>query len=774
LRARTGLVIWLLLLALAGVLVWRTPVGADLSAFLPRSPTPAQQLLVDELREGAVSRMLLVGIEGPPAPMLAALSEALRKRLGSDPAFAYVNNGAQALLEADGKFLLEHRYLLSNGVRSERFTPAGLRSALQASYELLASSAGLLLTQTLPYDPTGELVALTERWQGEGGPRKREGVWFSPDGQRALLIAQTRAQGYDLDGQQVAIAAIRSAFADLGAAEPGARFLLSGPGLFAVQARATIADDAERLAAIALVAIAALLLLVFRSLRVVGLTLLPVLSGALVGAAAVALGFGTIHGVTLGFGVTLIGEAVDYAIYLFAHMGHSEPAERALRRVWPTLLIGMLTSAVGFGALVFSGFPGLAQLGVFSIAGLVTAALVTRFVLPALLPARFGVVSIEAVALPVLALGRIGRRLRVPLLLALIASVAWLIWQGGSVWDDRLESLSPVPQADKTLDQALRAGLGAPDVRHLVVVPAASADAALQAAERVGVALDTLVAQGALAGFDSPAHYLPSSATQQARRAALPEASILQRNLDEAVRSVPFRPDVFAPFLQQVEAARQRAPLTSEALRGTGFGLKVESMLVERRGDWFALLPLRGVTQQDAIASAVQDAQRTAVLLDLKRESDRLYRSYRAHALDFSLLGAGAIGVLLLVSLRSLRRTLEVVAPLAAAVVSVCAILTAAGVQLNLFHLVALLLVVGVGSNYSLFFERQTLAGGDARRALAAVLLCNLSTVIAFGLLALSRSPVLAALGTTVALGTLLTLLFAAVLAGPAERRMFG
>jgi predicted exporter len=114
-----------------------------------------------------------------------------------------------------------------------------------------------------------------------------------------------------------------------------------------------------------------------------------------------------------------------------------------------------------------------------------------------------------------------------------------------------------------------------------------------------------------------------------------------------------------------------------------------------------------------------------------------------------------------------------VIVPVAGAIVATCAILTTAGVQLNILHLVALLLVAGVGSNYALFFERETLAAGNPRRTLAAVFLCNLSTVIAFGMLAFSRSPVLAAMGLTVALGTLLTLVFAAILAGPAERRMF-
>ena len=47
-----------------------------------------------------------------------------------------------------------------------------------------------------------------------------------------------------------------------------------------------------------------------------------------------------------------------------------------------TIRLGVATSVIGFAALFLSGFPGLKQLAVFSIAGLITAVLVTRFVLP--------------------------------------------------------------------------------------------------------------------------------------------------------------------------------------------------------------------------------------------------------------------------------------------------------------------------------------------------------------------------------------------------------
>ena len=112
-------------------------------------------------------------------------------------------------------------------------------------------------------------------------------------------------------------------------------------------------------------------------------------SGALAGIAAVSLGFGSVHGITLGFGVTLIGEGVDYAIYLFTQIEQNGTPQSTLQRIWPTLRLGVLTSICGFSAMLFSGFTGLAQLGLFSIAGLVVAVSTTRWVLPQLLPAGF-------------------------------------------------------------------------------------------------------------------------------------------------------------------------------------------------------------------------------------------------------------------------------------------------------------------------------------------------------------------------------------------------
>jgi predicted exporter len=121
--------------------------------------------------------------------------------------------------------------------------------------------------------------------------------------------------------------------------------------------------------------------------------------------------------------------------------------------------------------------------------------------------------------------------------------------------------------------------------------------------------------------------------------------------------------------------------------------------------------------------------------------------------------------LLLMAVLRSPARVGRVASPLGAAVLVTAAVLGAAGPPLTLLHLIGFLLVVAVGSNYALFFERAAQTGAPAPRVIASLALANATTVAAFGVLATADVPVLRAIGMTVSLGALLSLVFAALLA---------
>src|ERR1700676_2269754 len=499
--------LWVCCVAVASVIVARARYVTDLSAFLPAKPTPTQQLLVDQLRDGPASRLLLIALERGDARARAQVSVAMASRLRRDPQFSSVNNGEPVTAQRDREFLFQHRYLLSDSVTAARFAPPGLHDAIGETIDDLASPAGLLLKSLLPNDPTGEMLHIIDQLQRTPLPATSEGVWASPDGARALMVAQTAAGGSDTDAQGSAIEAIRAAFAAAvrESSAPGAHavpVILSGPGVFAGARRPRIEHAAVRLSIVSSILVVTLLFAVYRSLPALALGLAPVASGAVIGIAAVALGFGAVHGITLGFGITLIGESVDYSIYFFVQsrrVRQNEPAALSWQQAWwPTIRLGMLTSVCGFASLLPSGFPGLAQLGLYSISGLVAAALVTRYVWPALLPSGFVIHDVTPIGIRVARLLRRPRQLRgltraaASVALAALA-LAVLHRHQDSLWNRELAALSPVSAADQHVDAKLRGDLGAADVRDLVIVSAPTLDAALGGAERAARALGALV-----------------------------------------------------------------------------------------------------------------------------------------------------------------------------------------------------------------------------------------------------------------------------------------
>ena len=764
--AVVALVAWVLLVAACGWVISRATISTDLQAFLPQAPSPAQQVLVDELRDGVVSRLILIALEGADQRALAELSREIAQRLTGDSAFTYVNNGSEDLLQADSAFLMKHRYLLSPAIRAGHFSESSLRRSLESQLELLASPLGALTGRLLRRDPTGEFLTIVDKFESRSRPQTYDGVWFSPDESRALLIAQTISPGFDIDAQEVALARIVSAFeaarTDLGIV--GASLVTVGPGVFAVETRGAIKSDAIRVTSVAALAIAALLLFVLRSARSLILIMVPVISGGLAGIAAVAIAFGMVHGITIGFGATLIGESVDYAIHLLIGSVRGTPREITMARIWPTLRLGVLTSIVGSAALLLSGFPGLAQLGLFSIVGLVVALVVTRWVVPQLMPTDFNVDLVGAWGPKLLQLVRRASIARVPSMIVILVSVAWLAYEGGAPWNDEFESLSPVSEEDLALDGEIRRDLGAPDVRKLIVVNGVDHEATLQVAESVGDMLESLVEQGALAGYDSPALYLPSQTAQRGRQEVIPDEPALRAALERASAGLPFKAGVFEDFIEQAQLAREGELLSRPDMGSSALASQVDSLLVNRRGAWYAMLPLLDVADSGAVEAALSgfDPQRV-VMVDLKTEMDALYRGYRVQILTFAIIGSVAIVLLLLAALRSARRCMQVIMPIVAAIVVTVAILAAAGVGLTMFHLVAMLLVVGVGSNYTLFFDRAVQQDIARERTFLSLATCNLSTVLGFGLIGFASTPVLAAIGVTVSIGAALSLFFGAV-----------
>lgn len=748
---RTILAVWLVvLLVCSWQVLFHTPMITDVTRLLPHAGAAGERLAL--LQSTTATRLLLLGLEGGSEAERAEVSRQLAATLRASGQFVRIANGDTSAMAKEVRVLFTHRYLLSPAVGPETFTEAGLRRALAARIEDMRSPLSPVLKELLPRDPTGEAATLISVWQGGiRQPQMRRGVWVSPDGARALLLVETAQSGFDSKSQGPNIALIEDAFRQA-KGDRDIRLLLSGPGALASQSERTIREEAALLSLGSTSLIALILILAYRSPRILLLSPLALISALLVGTAVIGFIYGGIHGITLGFAATLLGVAIDYPVLLFSHLGSDPTVRESMHRIWPTMRLCIATTSIGYAAMLSTGFEGMAQLAIFSIAGTMTAALMTRWLLPCLLPDGWAPRQGGAPnwMVPLL---RFRRRPApaIPVGLVVLAALLIFLALDPPRWQPDLAAISPISRTQLSTDTRLRSDLGAPEAGQMLFIKGPSREQVLEGSEAAVARLGPLIAAGALAGFDAPSLYLPSAATQRIRQRALPPDEPLEHELAAALEGTPFRRDLFRPFLADVATARTGPLVTFEDLAPTPIAPRLAALLIPRDDHWTGVVLLTGVGDPGAVAAAVAPI-RGVELVDLRAEMNEMMNGFRDGALVRLSVGAIVLTAIVAYGVRSLRQTVAVLLPVAIAVAFDLAVLSWSSQRLTLFHLVSLLVVVGIGMDYGLFFGLSD--EGDGRgRTLHALLVCSSSTAAGFFMLWLSSLPVLSAIGQTVTVG---------------------
>ncbi|WP_038051742.1 MMPL family transporter [Thioalkalivibrio sp. ALJ1] len=773
LTSRIALGLWLIALLLAALtLTLRGELVTDLQGFAP-DPISEGGVPLDP-GAGPAARILLLAIEGGDARARANASDALVAALEDQTDVAGIHNGRLNPDDPALDFLLEHRYLLSPQVNAEHFEEARLAEHLEARRDDLSSSVPELPRELIPRDPTAEIPSVLEQLAASGGRATTgpQGVWIDPHRERALLVLRSGADGMDLDAQAILIERTQATFAALDT--PDLHLRIAGPAVIAVESRATIRSEVTWITAGASLALAVLLLAVFRHPHPVWLAAVPLASGILVAAATVTVVFGHLHGIALAFGITVLGIALDYPLHLFAHAQRPRSASipDIARELWPAIALGAGSTVLVYALMAMTGFSGMAQLGLFVLTGVAVAALVTRWVLPTLFPARLRNEGLPPLRLPLpsgLAHPPVWARWGMAGLT--LAAVVVIVTTEPFPWEDRLSALHPVPDDQVALDQELREALGLPDVRHALLITGETPEQVLQASEALETSLATLRTEGTLEDYDHAADVLPSQARQEERQAALPTPDTLRERLRAASTGLGFRAGAFDPFVTDIENARQQSLLTPEALPEGPLRNALEPLLQAREDGtrWIAWVRLQGVHDPDALAQWADDISTgndTALqYIDFFRASEELVIGFRNEALERLALGILAVALLLLAVTRAPGRSLRILTAVGTGLLLTVATLVLLGVQLSLFHLIALLLITGLCLDYAVFFSRPLREAASRLRNLRSVSVCALSTLVVFGLLSLSSLPVLQAMGLTVVLGVVFSFFAAALLA---------
>jgi len=575
---------WMLAVVVSLVVISaRLSFSYDLGVLLPRASDPAEKVLVERVGQSPGANILFLGIESSDQNQLAELTRSLRQ----SPHFSRVVNPYESFdIEDIPPIIDRYRYLLDDRELSVSFLTAELNDRAKELRliggrqfaELVARDPGLAAAHTLTqsseyfYRPPGEITVQSE----------------------SIIIIETVAPGFDIAGQREAIAHLDTQIEQtFGASPPGSR--ISGVGMIGTILEQQIRKEAQTRSIAASILLVFILSLAYRRPTPVLLAGIPVVTGGIVALAVLSVFSESVHGITLAFGFTLLGVGIDYPVHYFSHSRQAD-ASLAIRNIWPTLRLGVISTLIAYTALSLSGSEGTRQLGIFTVAGLTTIALVTRYVLPAIeslkadASARVTDLNTPRTALAGDHYAASPRWLPLTFVFILATLAVALRWDG-QFFDDDLSRLSPVPDELISVDQELRQAAGTPDTRMLIAVRHDTVEQVLQATEQIELKLHQLPTD-VLKGAVAVSRLLPSKKTQRKRLAKLPESTVLKTRIREASTPAGINPAMFEAFIESVQSTRSLRLLDADAYRGSQLEPLINSQLYSSEGQWVSIISL--------------------------------------------------------------------------------------------------------------------------------------------------------------------------------------
>ena len=746
-------------------------LGTNITHFMPTGSRSELARISSRLTDSPLTRTIVLSIGASDSGVAIAAARELAAQLRRHPEVAWLRSAVDEseLAELFRLYFPRRHYFLSED--PERLLPPrleepALRERARLLIRQLASPASSFFQPLAAEDPLGAFEGLVARLRADPSAlRVEQGQFVTRDGRFAILLLGTRSSAFDSGAQGRLLDDLATSF-DALATRHGHSLILerSAVGAFAVAAERSVKADVYTIAACSIIGVAGLFVLFVASLRGFLITSVPPLAGILVATTLGLLVFGELDGLTMAFGASLMGIAIDYSNHLLIHHGLADPPEPPLRtavRLGPSLRLGALTTVASFVGLGVTAFPAFRQMSFFAITGVLTALVVSLFVLPSLL--------VHAPPLPrrsrrmAAALGAAFDRVRglpravriAPLALGTLCFLAI----PGLQWSDDMSRLMPLDPEIIEEDRRVRERVIRLETSRFVIGLAADEAAAVALNDVIHTRLAAAVAGGALDGTRSLHDLLWSEELQRRNLATLTADADLYDRVDEAFAREGFRPGAFRRFGDALEGVP--APvLRLGDLRDSPLSTLVEPFVFEL-GDRVAVVTyLRGLHDADAVTAALEGLD-GVYSLDQRSLVDEIYREFRQTTLRQILVGGVLVIGLLAFRYRSWRPVVAAALPSVIVALVILGGLSVASVEPNLIHVMSLIMVMGMGVDYGIFCVDSAAAGRAFGATLLSLLVSCLTTVLVFGTLAFSSQPTLQAIGVTTGFGILLSYLLA-------------
>ncbi|TIH15795.1 transporter [Marinifilum sp. JC120] len=510
---------------------------------------------------------------------------------------------------------------------------------------------------------------------------------------------------------------------------------------------AIIKQDILTVSIISFCALAILFFFAFRNKGALCVFLAPGIA-IMAGLGTTAFVYREMSAIVIGFGAVLMGISIDFAVHTYFALAES-PQDKAgaLRRVSKPVLFGAATSCASFTALYISGIPGIKQLSIFSVAGIVAACMYALLFIPRLCNS-FPVADKNKHSF------QIKGNKTVTLCAALFILTASIAGAFSNNFDTELKNLGYISNEISNAEKHFQEKWGKMRAQSMLFASGKTMDEALHKNENAWADIKQNLAEIKAVSI-APA--LPAAATianNQARWSHFWNTKIEQTELSvrEFSEEIGFAPKAFGPAMNRISGAPPI--LNAQTFQSGPLGVVAEMFI-----------PPSNIGEEKLLMTLLQDNEQVNEYYTPQKENElgvRLvsqsrFKSTLEHEMERDIIKfitcSGILVIVLIFGLfRNIRRAVLALFPAVFGVAVTFGLLGMLQIPLNIFHIVALPLVIGLGADYGIFMVFQEIRI-PSLWTVKAVKISGLTTLAGFGVLVFAKHPSLHSLGSTVFIG---------------------
>ncbi len=768
--------IWLCLMLAASLWtlqLWQqgAKVQSDILAMLPHlQQDKLTERALNQVEATLADQVYLALIAKDETEAIAAAMLLIQRLETNNAAFRDIRSADSQMGEALGKYYFPYRFKLLTPEQTKALTDQNLDGLIASATHQLYNAFSYANSQLLTQDPLLLFPANLLTLAPSSKLSAKQGILLAhpnkavdnSDGVAAIVMAKGKDSAFNPNAQLLQQAALTQALSAVTEQFAGIKVLQAGALFHAIEATNTAKSEISVLGLASLLGVVLLVWLAFRSVMPLLLAIVTISSGLLLAVTFTLSVFGELHLLTLVFGTSLIGIAIDYSFHFYCERlsDHHSSAQATVATIFPTVSLAFITSALAYVGIGLAPFPGMQQVAIFCASGLLGAylTLVLAYPLLASSPLPSGERPLNLASAYLAHLTHLSNKLVSPLGLSLLVlgltGLSIIGITQVNVDDDirhLQQSSAKVTEPENQLRQLLSGGTD----NQFLLVRAPSEETLLRALENVSPQLDAAILQQELGNYVSLSRYLPSRQKQDA--AYQLQGTIYQSQLATVLASLGLD-ESLTPELTKAYLAAKDSYITPDDFFRLAAGQQLAPLWLaptdfsgdenDKANEYGAIVLLGGINDIAALKARFAQAPQVQ-LIDKVADISAVMGHYRL--LTLKLLALALVLALLLFSFSfGLKKAAVVVAVPALAALLTLAMLGLLGSPLSLFHALALILVFGIGIDYSLFFASNLKHG---KAVMMAVFMSATSTLLAFGLLAFSQTQAIHYFGLTLSLG---------------------